>query len=63
MKITRDNNSGALINLDEDEYNAAKLRKQSNRKKQQQEFDINYLKRTISDLLERVKRLENIINK
>lgn len=61
MQFRRDKNSGAILNIDEDGYKAARLRKQAIRKHQRLEQENSYLKQTISLLSDRLAEIEHLL--
>lgn len=62
MKLRRDKSSNALINLDEDGYKQAKLRKQLQKKNARTEHQQQSMEFRIAEMEKRLEKLERIVS-
>ena len=61
MKLTRDRQSNAIVNLDEDGYKQARMRKEAAKKKARFEHEQQSLQFRIAELEKRVEKLERML--
>lgn len=61
MKLTRDRQSNAIVNLDEDGYKQARMRKEAAKKRMRTEHEQQSLQFRIAELEKRVEKLERML--
>lgn len=61
MKLTRDKQSGAILNLDEEGYRQARMRKELAKKKLRTEHEQQSLQIQVAELAKRVEKLERMM--
>ena len=61
MKLTRDKQSNAIVNLDEEGYKQARLRKELARKKMRTEHEQQSLQIRLAEIEKRLEKIERML--